>query len=84
MAATHRVSDRDRQVTQCYHQVMEQLLTVAEVADLLRVSTMTVYRLIRSGELPAVRVGRNYRVRRGDLDSYLQEQVVEPEQRDAE
>lgn len=84
MAATDRVSDRDRQVTQCYHQVMEQLLTVAEVAELLRVSTMTVYRLIRSGELPAVRVGRNYRVRRGDLDSYLQEQVVEPEQRDAE
>ena len=79
-----RVSDRDRSITQCYHQVMDQLLTVAEVADLLRVSTMTVYRLIRSGELPAVRVGRNYRVRRRDLDSYLQEQVVEPEQRTAE
>ncbi|MBW3562364.1 MAG: helix-turn-helix domain-containing protein [Actinobacteria bacterium] len=63
---------------------MDQLLTVAEVAELLRVSTMTVYRLIRSGELPAVRVGRNYRVRRGDLDSYLQEQVVEPEQRAGE
>lgn len=63
---------------------MDQLLTVAEVAELLRVSTMTVYRLIRSGELPAVRVGRNYRVRRGDLDGYLQEQVVEPEQRAGE
>lgn len=63
---------------------MDQLLTVAEVAELLRVSTMTVYRLIRSGELPAVRVGRNYRVRQRDLDGYLQEQVVEPEQRTAE
>ncbi|MDP9021254.1 MAG: helix-turn-helix domain-containing protein [Actinomycetota bacterium] len=58
---------------------MDELLTVSEVADLLRVSTMTVYRLIRSGELPAVRVGRNYRVRRGELESYLAGQVVEPE-----
>lgn len=57
----------------------EELLTVAEVAEMLRVSTMTVYRLIRTGELPAVRVGRNYRVRRAELDSYLEQQVVEPE-----
>lgn len=63
---------------------MDELLTVAEVADLLRVSTMTVYRLIRSGELPAVRVGRNYRVRRRDLDSYLEQQVVEPQQQTAD
>lgn len=58
---------------------MEQtLLTAAEVADALRVSTMTVYRLIRSGDLPAVRVGRNYRVRAHDLDAYLTGQVVDP------
>ncbi|MCC5948178.1 MAG: helix-turn-helix domain-containing protein [Nitriliruptoraceae bacterium] len=54
------------------------LLTAAEVADQLRVSTMTIYRLIRRGELPAVRVGRNYRVRREDLVAYLQGQVVDP------
>lgn len=54
------------------------LLTAAEVADDLRVSTMTVYRLIRSGALPAVRVGRNYRVRRADLVAYLERQVVDP------
>lgn len=52
------------------------LLTAAEVADRLRVSTMTVYRLIRSGELPAVRVGRNYRVAEDALDDYLQAQLV--------
>ena len=40
-----------------------RLLTVAEVASAMRVSTMTVYRLIKSGDLPAVRVGQNYRVR---------------------
>lgn len=55
-----------------------QLLTVAEVAELFRVSSMTVYRLIRNGELPAVRVGRSYRVSEEDLQSYLQAQVVDP------
>jgi excisionase family DNA binding protein len=48
-----------------------RFLTAAEVADHLRVSTMTVYRLIRSGDLPAVRVGRSYRVAEADLDRYL-------------
>ena len=48
-----------------------RFLTVQEVADLMRVSTMTVYRLIKSGELPAVRVGRSFRVRDVDVDTYL-------------
>ncbi len=56
----------------------DTLLTAAEVADQLRVSTMTIYRLIRSGELPAVRVGRHYRVRSNDLEAWLSEQVVDP------
>ncbi len=56
----------------------DTLLTAAEVAEQLRVSTMTVYRLIRRGELPAVRVGRNYRVREGDLEAFLEAQVVDP------
>ena len=34
-----------------------RFLTVAEVADEMRVSRMTVYRLVHSGEIPAVRVG---------------------------
>ena len=48
-----------------------RFLTVAEVAGLLRVSTMTVYRLIKAGELAAVRVGRSYRVTEDDVDRYL-------------
>ncbi|HSK21857.1 MAG TPA: helix-turn-helix domain-containing protein [Egicoccus sp.] len=48
-----------------------RLLTVAEVAGALRVSTMTVYRLIKSRELPAIRVGKNFRIRQQDLDDYL-------------
>jgi len=39
-----------------------RFLTVAEVAGMMRVSTMTVYRLVKSGELPAVRFGRSYRI----------------------
>jgi excisionase family DNA binding protein len=58
---------------------MKDLLTVAEVAEMLRVSTMTVYRLIRTGELPAVRVGRSYRVKKTDLERYLDEQMVRPD-----
>jgi len=56
----------------------DRLLTAGEVADQLRVSTMTVYRLIRRGDLAAVRVGRNYRVRAGDLEAYLSTHVVDP------
>ena len=48
------------------------LLTVAEVADYLRVSSMTVYRLIGRGELVATRVGRGYRVRVDDLGRYVE------------
>ena len=39
-----------------------RFLTVAEVAAMMRVSKMTVYRLVHSGELPALRVGRSFRV----------------------
>lgn len=48
-----------------------QYLTVAEVAAILRVSTMTVYRLIKSGDLVAVRVGRSYRLSEDEVDRYL-------------
>jgi excisionase family DNA binding protein len=44
---------------------------VAEVASMLRVSTMTVYRLIKGGQLPAARVGKSYRVSEEDVDRYL-------------
>lgn len=54
-----------------------QFLTVAEVAHLLRVSNMTVYRLISAGELPAVRVGRSYRLREEDVDRYLAARFTE-------
>lgn len=54
-----------------------RFVTVAEVADQLRVSNMTVYRLIQSGQLAAVRVGRSYRLREGDVDRYLADQYTQ-------
>jgi excisionase family DNA binding protein len=54
-----------------------RFLTVAEVATIMRVSKMTVYRLVHSGELPAVRVGRSYRVPERAVQDYLKESFVE-------
>ena len=51
-------------------------LTVAEVAATLRVSNMTVYRLINAGQLSAVRIGRSFRLRQEDLDQFLDSQVI--------
>lgn len=48
-----------------------RFLTVAEVAELMRVSRMTVYRLVHSAELPAVRVGRSFRVPERAVHDYL-------------
>jgi excisionase family DNA binding protein len=54
-----------------------RFLTIAEVASAMRVSKMTVYRLVHSGELPAVRVGRSFRVPEQAVHSYLQDSFVE-------
>jgi excisionase family DNA binding protein len=54
-----------------------RFLTVAEVADIMRVSTMTVYRLIKAGDLRAVRVGKSYRLSEDDVDRYLAQGFTE-------
>jgi DNA binding domain, excisionase family len=60
-------------------QAGDRLLTVAEVAATMRVSNMTVYRLIKNGDLPALRVGKNYRIRESDVDVYLSDRSVQVE-----
>jgi excisionase family DNA binding protein len=54
-----------------------RFLTVAEVAAVMRVSKMTVYRLVHGGELPAVRVGRSFRVPEQAVHAYLRDSFVE-------
>jgi excisionase family DNA binding protein len=51
--------------------ISNKLLTVNEVANILRVSNMTVYRLVKSGQIPAIRVGKNYRIKENDVNDYL-------------
>ncbi len=58
------------------HSADSALMTVAEVASLMRVSKMTVYRVIHDGELRAVRIGKSFRIWGKDLQSYLEESKV--------
>ena len=53
-----------------------QFLTIAEVAKVMRVSKMTVYRLVHSGELEAIRVGRSFRVPEQAVNQYLRDAFV--------
>ncbi|TKV26431.1 helix-turn-helix domain-containing protein [Arthrobacter sp. NamB2] len=54
-----------------------QFLTVAEVAELMRVSKMTVYRLVHAGDLPAVQFGRSYRVPESAVQEFLHRAQVD-------
>jgi len=54
-----------------------RFLTVAEVAGMMRVSKMTVYRMVHSGELPAIRFGRSFRVPESAVAAVLQNGVAD-------
>ena len=54
-----------------------RFLTVAGVASIMRVSKMTVYRLVHAGDLPAVRVGRSFRVPEDAVHTYLQGSFID-------
>jgi len=55
-----------------------KFLTVYEVAVIMRLSKMTVYRLLHSGELESIRVGRSFRVPEQAVVSYLRGAAVTP------
>jgi excisionase family DNA binding protein len=50
---------------------LERVLTISEVAEALRVHPTTVYRAVNRGELPAFKIGGNWRVNRASLDLWL-------------
>lgn len=56
----------------------ESFLTTNEVLRYLQVNLRTVYRLVKAGRLPAVRVGRQWRFRRSDIDQWLEHQRLSP------
>lgn len=52
--------------------IPERLLTVKEVAAMMRVSPMTVYRLVKAGEIPSYRIERQVRLSEDDVHEYLE------------
>ena len=52
-------------------------LTIAEVATLLRVSTMTVYRLVQTHDIEAARFGRQFRISQEAVDAYIQRATLQ-------
>ena len=56
----------------------ETFLTTEEVLEYLQVNLRTVYRLIKAGKIPAVRVGRQWRFRKSDIDAWLDSQHSRP------
>ena len=57
-----------------------RFLTVAEVADVMRVSRMTVYRMVHSWQMPAVRMGRSFRVPAKAVEDLIAEGLADWEQ----
>ena len=51
---------------------VQQIMTPEQVASYLQMNTDTIYRLIRSRKLPAAKIGRTYRISKGDLDAFLE------------
>lgn len=58
--------------------VADAVLTIEEVAEMLRVNTKTVYALIRRGELRAFRVGRAMRCRRAEIARFIKASEANP------
>lgn len=52
------------------------LLTIKEVAKLLKLNILTVYEFVRSRQLAAIRLGRNYRISRADLQEFIKEHRI--------
>lgn len=61
-----------------------RLMNVEETADYVGLSTFTVRRLAKHGQLPAAKVGRAYRFKKEDIDSYLRTQYTKGQNNGAE
>lgn len=63
----------------------ERLLTIEKVASFLQVSPSSVYRWIKAGKLPAIKLGhRQVRVRQTDLEAYIRSHLTTPAQMEEE
>jgi excisionase family DNA binding protein len=53
----------------------ESILTILEVAEMLKVSDKTVYSMAKQGVIPAFKVGNQWRFRKGDIENWMQDQI---------
>lgn len=58
-----------------------EILTVAEVADYLQISRVTLYKLLKNHQLPAFRLGSDWRFRRAAIETWITEQSKTPQER---
>ncbi|PIY80793.1 MAG: DNA-binding protein [Candidatus Pacebacteria bacterium CG_4_10_14_0_8_um_filter_42_14] len=58
-------------------ELTDEYYSIQEVADKLKVAYLTVYRWIKAGKLVAVKAGKQHRIKRNDLNIFLEERNVE-------
>jgi excisionase family DNA binding protein len=54
----------------------QQIFTIEQAAEYLQVHTQTVYKLVRSGGIPAAKVGRDWRIHKDTLDKYVKGELT--------
>lgn len=52
--------------------IEKEVLTVSQVAEYLQLSEMTTYKLVQEGKIPAFKIGRSWRVKKGDLEALIE------------
>jgi len=52
---------------------MQKLMTIKEVADYLRLSKVTVYKMTRQGKIPALKIGKQWRYNKSEIDSWVKQ-----------
>lgn len=65
------IEKKEIKMNQTYPTLISPLLTGDEVAAALHVSRAYAYQLMRTGEIPSIKIGRSIRVRREDLDAFI-------------
>ena len=58
----------------------DAIMTVTQVADYLKMSRASIYRLVQMGHIPHIRIGKSRRIRREQLEAWLKAQTVLPRQ----
>jgi excisionase family DNA binding protein len=58
------------------YEMTEKLMTLEELGEYLRINKITLYRLVQNGEIPASKVGRQWRFKQSEIDRWLKDQRI--------